>query len=232
MNGIFQFVLRHGYSMLFAALFAHQIGLPIPGPLLLVSAGALVAAGKMDALAVFGLTVVACVSADWIWYEAGRRGGDKVLHFIHRLTPDPDFHDRRSKRVFARYGLPLLLVAKFVPGLDAVAPPLAGTSRTGRVRFLAFDSAGASLYAFVYGGLGYAFSHDLDRAATYIARTGKLFLGLALAGISLYLAYNVYRRGRCLRKSQLQRVPAADPAHSGEHIDTPCGILGGQENGD
>ena len=64
-----------------------------------------------------------------MWYEAGRRRGDKVLHFIHRLTRDPDYHDRRAKQTFARFGLPILLVAKFIPGLDAVTPPLAGTSQ-------------------------------------------------------------------------------------------------------
>ena len=100
---------------------------------------------------------------------------------------DPDFHDRNAKRIFARYGLPLLLVAKFVPGLDAVAPPLAGTSRTSRVRFLAFDAVGAGLYACVYGGLGYVFSHDLDRAAAYVSRAGTLLVGLALAGICIYI---------------------------------------------
>ena len=231
MNGIFQFVLRHGYTMLFAALFAHQIGLPIPGPLLLLSAGALVASGKMVGLAVVVITITACVSAAWIWYEAGRRGGDKVLHFMHRFTRDPDFHDRRAKRVFARYGMPLLLVAKFVPGLDAVAPPLAGTSLTNRTRFLALDSLGAGLYACVYGGLGFVFSHDLNRVATYLARTGNLFVGLVLAGIGLYLAYNVYRRGRWDRESPLRIVPAADPLECEQPPDLPCGILGGQDHG-
>jgi membrane protein DedA with SNARE-associated domain len=232
MNGIFRFLLRHGYSMLFAALFAHQVGLPIPGPLLLVSAGALVAAGKMGAFAVLGITVLACVSADWIWYEAGRRGGDKVLHFMHRFTHDPDFHDRRAKRVFARYGPPLLLVAKFVPGLDAVAPPLAGTSLTSRARFLALDSAAASLYACVYGGLGFAFSHDLDRAANYIAGTGRLFLGLALTGISFYVVYNIYRHCRRPPESQLRIVPAAFPAEYGEPAEIPCDIFLGEDHGD
>lgn len=232
MKSIFQFVLRHGYSTLFATLFAHQVGLPIPGPLLLLSAGALVAAGKMAAFAVLGITVLACVSADWIWYEAGRRDGDKVLHFLHRFTSDPDFHDQRAKRVFARYGLPLILVAKFVPGLDAIAPPLAGTSLTSRARFLALDSAAASLYACVYGGLGFIFSHDLDRAATYVARTGKLFLGLALTGISLYLVYNIHRWASRFRESRLRMIAAADPLECGGTTEMSCGILGGQKHGD
>ena len=186
MSAILQFILKHGYSFLFAALFAHQIGLPIPGPLFLLAAGALAAAGKLRFLAVIGLTITACISADWVWYEAGRRGGDKVLHFMHRFTRDPDFHDRRAKRTFAQYGLPILLVSKFVPVLDAVSPPLAGISHTSRVRFLAFDAVGAALYACVYSGFGYVFSHDLDRAAAYLSRAGTFLLGLAFVGICIY----------------------------------------------
>jgi membrane protein DedA with SNARE-associated domain len=231
-NAIFQFVLRHGYSFLFAALFAHQIGIPIPGPLFLVSAGALAAAGKLGVLPTIGLTIAACLLADWAWYEAGRRGGDKVLHFIHRLTRDPDFHDRRAKRVFARYGLALLLVAKFVPGLDAVAPPLAGTSRTSRVRFLAYDAVGAGLYACVYGGLGYFFSHDLDRVAAYVSRAGTLLVGLALVGICIYIACKLAQRHRIVRESRVVPIVLVSPIECGDSVDMPCVVLGGQEHGD
>lgn len=185
MNAILQFVLKHGYSVLFGALFAHQIGLPVPGLLFLLAAGALAAAGRLDLVAVLGLAVTASVLGDWPWYEAGRRGGDKVLHFIHRLTPDPDFHDRRAKEIFARYGLPLLLVAKFFPGLDVVTPPLAGTSRTSRLRFLAFDAVGTALYSCTYAGLGYVFSHDLDRAAAYVTQAGRVFAGLTFSVLAI-----------------------------------------------
>lgn len=232
MNAVFQFVLKHGYSFLFAALFAHQIGFPIPGPLLLLSAGALAAAGKLAVLPAIGLAITVCVLADWVWYEAGRRRGDKLLHFMHRFTRDPDFHDRRAKKIFARYGLPLLLVAKFVPGLDAVLPPLAGTSRTRRVRFLAFDAVGAGLYACVYGGLGYLLSNDLDRAAAYVSRAGTLLVGLAFVGICIYIAHKLVQRHRLVRESRLVQIVSVDPIECGDSVDMPYGIIGGQENGE
>jgi len=194
MNAILQFVVKHGYSILFAAMFAHQIGLPVPGPLFLLASGALAADAKLSLVPAIGLGVTACVLADWVWYEAGRRRGDRVLHFIHRFTRDPDFHDRRAKRIFARYGPQILVVAKFVPGLDAVSPPLTGTSGTSRLRFLTFDTLGASLYACVYAGLGHVFSHDLDRAAAYVGRAGTLLACLAFAGLCIYAALKVARR--------------------------------------
>lgn len=232
MNAIFQFVLKHGYSVLFAATFAHQIGFPIPGPLFLVAAGALAATGRLGVLATIGLAIAACVLADWVWYEAGRRGGDKVLHFIHRFTSDPDFHDRRAKRVFARYGPPLLLVSKFVPGVDAVLPPLAGAARTSRVCFFVFDAIGAGLYTCAYGGLGYAFSHDLNRAAAYVSRAGTLLVGLALVGVGIYIAHRLVQRHRVVREPRIVPIALVDLIESGDSIDMPCGVVGGQEHGD
>ena len=217
MNAIVQFVVKHGYSILFAAVFAHQIGLPIPGPLFLLAAGALAAAGKLGLVPAVALAVIACVLADWVWYEAGRRRGDKVLHFIHRLARDPDAHDRRAKETFARYGLPLVVLAKFVPGLDAVAPPLAGTSRTSRLRFLASDAVGAGLYSGAYAGLGYVFSHDLERAAAYAGRAGTFLAGLVFTGLCIYAARKLVQRHRLARESRVVRVTPTEPRGSGEN---------------
>ncbi|MGA8087458.1 MAG: DedA family protein [Terracidiphilus sp.] len=227
MTAILQFVLKHGYSFLFVALFAHQVGIPLPGPLFLLAAGALASAGKLDLPAVIGLTIIACVSADWIWYEAGRRRGAKVLHLIHRFTRDPDFHDRRAKRVFARYGPPILLVSKFVPLLDAVSPPLAGLSHTSRIRFLVFDSMGAALYACVYGGAGYVFSHDLDRAAGYLSHAGKLLLVVAIIGFCGYLL--VRKLTQQIQKTRTTRV--ASPFDCEDSLHPACGVIGGGKDG-
>ena len=196
MNTVFDFLMKHGYSVLFAAVFVHQVGLPVPGPLFLIAAGALAAGGKMGVVVAFVVAVIACVLADWPWYEAGRRQGDRVLHFIHRLTRDPDAHDRRAKRIFSNYGPPILLISKFVPGLDAVVPPLAGTSRTGRVHFLTFDAIGAGLYACAYGGLGYVLSHDLNRAAAYAGGAGTVLALLVAAVLAILGARLLVRRYR------------------------------------
>ena len=192
--------MKHGYSVLFAAIFGRQIGLPLPAPLFLLAAGALAAAGKLGLVPALGLAITACVLADWAWYEAGRYWGDKVLHFIHRFTRDPDAHDRRAKEAFARHGNLILVLDKFVPGLDAVAPPLAGSSGTSRLHFLAFETSGAGLYACVYAGVGRVFSHDLNRAAAYVGRAGTLLACLAFAGLCIYAACKLVRGRRFLRE--------------------------------
>ena len=229
MNDIVQFVLKHGYPILFAALFARQIGLPVPAPLFLLAAGALAAAGKLGLLAALGLAIIACVLGDWPWYEVGRRSGDKVLHFIHRLARDPDAHDRRAKETFARYGPPILLIAKFFPGLDLVTPPLAGTSRTSRLRFLTLDAVGAGLYSGAYAGLGYVFSHDLERAAACAGRAGTVLAGLALAALLTYAVPKLVRGYRLTRESRLVQITPSELRGSGETGANPCGIVEGLE---
>ena len=206
MNSIVQFLVKYDYSVLFAAVFANQVGLPVPSVLFLLAAGALAGSGRLSLTAAFGLALTASVLADWVWYEAGRRWGDKILHFIHHLATDPDAAERQSKRKFARYGPQVLLVAKFVPGLDAAAPPLAGVSGTSLLRFLALDAVGASLWSCVYTGLGYAFSRDLNRAVGYVARMGQLFVVVALAGLCIYLGRKLARWCSFIREFRLARI--------------------------
>jgi len=229
MNTIVEFIMKHGYSVLFGALFAHQIGLPVPGPLFLLAAGALVASGKLTLVMTLVLAVTACVLADWVWYEAGRLRGDKVLHLIHRFAPDSDAADRRAKTSFARYGPPILVFDKFVPGLDAVAPPLAGTSGTSRLRFLTLETTGAALYSGVYAGLGYIFSHDLDRVAAYAGRAGTLLGGIAFGVLAIYCIRKLVHR--FTRESQHARITSADPTLFGDSIAEPCSITEGRDHG-
>ena len=215
MTAILQFVFKHGYSFLFGALLAHQIGFPLPGPLFLLAAGALAASGKLSLLGSVCLAIVACVLADWPWYEAGRRRGDKVLRFIHRFTHDPDSHDRRAKKIFTRFGPPILLISKFVPGLDAVAPPLAGTSRTSRACFLVFDAIGAGLYACTYAGIGYVFNHDLDRAAAYVSRVGTLMASMIAIALFLVVARKLVLAH--VMGARLMRMKPAKPKAVNSH---------------
>ena len=223
MSEITEFILKHGYSVLFGALFAHQLGFPIPGPLFLLAAGALAAAGKLDLLVALILAVAACVMADWAWYEAGRMRGDKILHLIHHFAPDPDAADLRAKNTFAKYGPPILVFCKFIPGLDAVAPPLAGTSRTSRLRFLTLETTGACLYSGVYAGLGYVFSHELDRVAAYAGRVGTLLGGLLLGVLAIYGIRKLVQRQRSVHDAQPVPITPADPVGRGkppaEHLE-------------
>jgi membrane protein DedA with SNARE-associated domain len=158
MNEIVQQLAKHGYVVIFASVFARQLCLPIPAILVLLAAGSLAGNGTLNVAVIVGLGAIGCVSADLVWFEAGRRRGNDILHFVLRFSSKPDTTAARTKQLFTRYGAKVLLIAKFVMGLDAVAPPLAGMSGRSRLRFMSFDFVGATLWQ---GSMpGYATSFD------------------------------------------------------------------------
>src|SRR5580692_1218671 len=145
------------YPILFIAVLARQLCLPVPALLFLLSAGALAGSGKLNFAGVPVVAVLGCVLADLVWFEAGRLRGKRVLRLLCALTADPSYCIRRGREIFAKKGLRLLLFAKFVPGLDGICPPLAGMLGFSRTAFLVHDAAGASLWAGAYIACGFLF---------------------------------------------------------------------------
>src|SRR5437879_7529576 len=157
MNELLQFVVRHGYTLVFAWVFIEQAGLPVPSAPLLLAAGALSGAHGMNLSLAITFAVLASVASDSIWYELGRRKGVRVLRLLCRISLEPDSCVRQTEDVFARHGARSLLVAKFVPGLNTVAPPLAGIFRMRLSRFMVFNGVGTVLWAGAFVALGYSF---------------------------------------------------------------------------
>jgi membrane protein DedA with SNARE-associated domain len=77
--------------------------------------------------------------------------------------------------------------------------------------FLTFETLGASLWSTAYTGIGYVFSHDLDRAAAYVGRAGTLSAGLALAALSIFAARKLVRWHRRTRESRFVRAQQPIP---------------------
>ena len=125
MNDALAFLIRHGPLVLFIAVFIEQVGLPIPAAPLLLAAGALVAAGQMNWAVAISSVAVASLLADLIWYQLGRIRGARILGFLCRISLEPDSCIRSTQDIFLHHGMGAVVVAKFVPGLSTVMPPLA-----------------------------------------------------------------------------------------------------------
>jgi len=178
-------LLELSYSGLFLAVFAQQVGLPVPSVVFLMAAGALSARGAMSPTIILLLGILGCLAGDGIWYCIGRRWGSKAMRLLCQFTPDPRGCSKNAHQKFRRYGLPILCAAKFVPGLDAVMPPLGGAERVPVARFLALDAVGSLLWSACYAGLGYVFANQLDNAIRWVQHCGAA-LGIAI-GIPIVL---------------------------------------------
>lgn len=210
MSGIVEFLLRYGYLLLFGWVLAEQLGLPLPTAPLLMVAGALAGTSRMNLAAALLLPIVAAGASDAFWYELGRRRGMKLLQWLCRISLEPDSCVHKTQGYFERRGEWALVVAKFIPGLNAMAPPLAGASRMPWRRFAFFDGLGVALWVSVYIGVGYIFSGQIERAASRLVFLGRGLLVVVVAGLALYVGWKYFNRRRFLRSLRIARITSAE----------------------
>lgn len=201
-----RFLIEYGYLIVFAWVFLNQLGVPIPSIPCLLAAGALAGAGRLNLALLTGVAVLAALPPDLVWYEIGRRRGMGVLRALCRVSLEPDWCVRRTEGIFARYGARSLLFSKFIPGVETVAPPLAGMFGMRASRFLLFDLLGTALWSVTFLGLGYAFHEQIEAVALFAERLGAWALAILIAALAVYLVWKAVRRRRFLRQLRIARI--------------------------
>ena len=207
MDDLLPLLSRHGYSLLAAVCFAEAVGFPLPAALAILTAGAVAAYGRLHWYSVFGVAFLALLSGDVILYFLGRVSGWALLGALCRLSANPESCILRSAQYFYRRGKQTLLFAKFIPGINTMSPPLAGSMKMRVEDFLRFDAAGAALYVGVYSAAGYFFS-DALRAITRGLRSAGFAAEVVFGiGLAVYVIYRiwVYQKYRML--DLVPRVP-------------------------
>jgi membrane protein DedA with SNARE-associated domain len=206
MYSTLEFLVHHGYLVLLVWVFLEQAGLPLPSIPLLLAVGALGGAHRLNFGVALLLCMIAAVAADTIWYQLGKTKGIRILHWLCRISLEPDSCVRRTEGLFEKQGAKSLLVAKFLPGLNTVATPLAGIFHMNFRRFLAFDALGAILWAGTYLGLGYIFSGQIEHIAMKAQQLGGGLMLLLVAALAFYVGYKFAARQKFLRELRISRI--------------------------
>lgn len=199
-------VARHGLWIVFGNVFLEQIGAPIPALPTLIVAGALAADGRIGLVPLLAAALSASILADTVWYLIGRWQGRRVLRLVCRISLSPDSCVRRTEDLFERRGMLSLVFAKFIPGYNTVAPPLAGAMGTTLPAFLLWGGLGGLLWIAFALTLGWVFHGAVDRALAWLQRLGlwaAIVLGAALA---LLIAFKAWERRRLRRLLDLARI--------------------------
>lgn len=206
MNETIEFLASYGYAALFACVLAEQLGLPVPAAPLLLAAGALANAGKLNLAVALLLAVAASLVGDTVWYYLGKTRGMAVLRLLCKISLEPDVCVRQTNAAYSKHGTRWLLFAKFIPGVSTIAPPMAGIYRVNLWRFIAADGTGAGLWAGVYLFAGWWFGGQIETVAAHLNRLGG-WVGLALVGVSvIYVLFKLIERTRVHRSLRVARI--------------------------
>lgn len=206
MNDAVEFLIHHGEAVVFAAVLAEQIGLPVPAVPVLLAAGALAGAGKISLASAILLSLVACFAGDLVWYELGRYRGRQALNLLCRIALEPDSCVRRTENFFGRHGLRSLVLAKFIPGLSTITPALAGLFGVSARQFLLYNGLGALVWSVSFIVPGYLFSQQLESMAEQSARFGAATALLLGGSFTAYVAYKFIHRQWVLRELRIARI--------------------------
>jgi membrane protein DedA with SNARE-associated domain len=162
MGSLNALLAQHGYLILAVIVFLEAIGIPLPAALALLIAGGAAAQGILQPQYVLGIALFAMLAGDTLMFLLGRYTGWWLLGILCRVSLNPEACILRSADSFYRRGRKLLVIAKFIPGINTMAPPLAGSMNMRFYTFLRLDLAGAVLYLGSYFVVGYIFSGALD----------------------------------------------------------------------
>ena len=204
MNELLNLLSRYGHLLIFLNLFLESVGLPIPAAPILVAAGAAAAFGTLRILDVLMIALTASLLGDVLLFLAGRYSGWTILGFLCRLSVNPETCILRSAESFHKRGRLTLVFSKFLPGINTMAPPMAGSMNMHMAEFLRLDLLAASLYISLFAGLGFFFSHLISAIANGFASLRHIFEWTLLLGIVVYF---IYRLRSSLKNRLYRNVP-------------------------
>ncbi|HET6178908.1 MAG TPA: VTT domain-containing protein [Candidatus Sulfotelmatobacter sp.] len=191
MNDLLSMMARHGYAWTFTLLLAESIGLPFPAAIALVAAGAAVASHTLTGPGVLLAAMLALILGDVAQFWLGRYAGWALLGFLCRLSVNPETCILRSAESFYKRGKVTLVFAKFIPGVNTMAPPLAGSMKMSFGQFLRLDLTGALLYAGTYLLVGFVSRDFLAATLNSFHAAGRVMEVILIAALVVYAFYRI-----------------------------------------
>ena len=120
---------------------------------------------------------------------------------------------REFRRVLKPRGKLTLVVAKFIPGINTMAAPLAGSMKMHFEQFLYLDFTGALLYCTTYLLVGYLSRDFLAATLNSFHAAGRVMEVLIVIALLVYAIYRLaqfyrYRKYDIVPRVQVQELAA------------------------
>lgn len=170
------------YIVVGVAAFIENVFPPAPADMAIALGAFVVARGDGSAFGVWLATMVGNVGGAMLMYYLGHRYG---MHWLERKFPSlKDEGGKKFEAHYKRFGIPGLIVSRFLPGIRAVVPPIAGAMHIGAVRSaLAMTLASGAWYALVCV-LAFRAGSNAEALIAKIGESQK-YLGIGAAVIVL-----------------------------------------------
>jgi membrane protein DedA with SNARE-associated domain len=192
MESLLAWLSQHGYIGMFFLLMLGILGLPVPDETLLVFCGYLIYKGRLDAPQIFATAFAGSVCGITLSYLLGLKFSRQAIYRYGRYVRITPQHVEDVTRWFRRFGLWLLSVGYFIPGVRHFTALVAGMSGLSIRRFAAFAYPGAAVWVATFLTLGYVFGERWEHTSALVHRYSLIATGVG--GVIGLVVWGVRRR--------------------------------------
>ncbi len=201
----FEPTLRHyGYYAVAGSLFIENMGVPLPGQLVLIAAALYAGTGSLNIVAVAIVGLVASMVGSAAGYAIGVYGGRPLVERYGKYVLLTEERLDKAETFFNRRGWLVLLVGRFIDGVRQAMGILAGISDMTFRRFMLFSTAGAVIWIGFWTALSDAAGSHVTTIVTY---SGYFAAAVAVVLVVLLIRFVVRARRRTASRSQSSPTP-------------------------
>jgi membrane-associated protein len=151
-------ILEAGSLAVLALILVAETGLLVgfflPGDTLLFAAGFFAAQGRISLAWALIVLFLGTFIGNIIGYEFGKRTGKKIFKNEEALLFSKD-NIIRAEEFYKKHGGKTILIARFIPIVRTIVPPLAGMGRMDYKLFMTYNLVGAFLWVGSVTLIGY-----------------------------------------------------------------------------
>jgi len=187
-----EFLQQTGFPLVVGSLVAGQAGVPMPSATLLMAASAFAKELHVSHVGLFLLVTAAIVLTDHLWFLIGKAKGSELLEWIENFSSATASAVGAVRRLNRRHGILLLLVAKFLPGVNALVIPASAAMHLSYWRFLVFNTLGTVVWAGTFVMVGAALGPVFK---DFIQLAGPIVQGAVVVAVAVAVVWGLFNFG-------------------------------------
>jgi LPXTG-motif cell wall-anchored protein len=200
-DSLLSWMIIYGPVVIFLALLLGAKGLPAPGTVVVLAAGAFVRQEVLDLPSALALALLGAVLGDSLSYGMGRFARRPILKRFGSSAA----WQKAEANFRRRGGLAVYLTRWLFTPIAVPTNLVAGTAAYPFGRFISFDLAGEMTWLLLFGSLGYAFGSQFEAVGDFISDFSGVLVGLVILAAGVFF---VFRRRKA---AQPAAVPVERP---------------------